>query len=91
MYYFLALFISIYGHPPSIVPEYMGNLSQEYAKFADFKNCEDYLLNVASKKYKYMSSKSGGNGKFLSNKNNTQFVICKKFKKQEISEFKIAK
>ena len=83
MKYFFVFFISIYGTPPSIMPEFKTIKKQTYVKFESKKECENYLTNIAVKRYKTMNVKSAGNGQYLKNNSNTQFVICKEFVKNK--------
>jgi len=76
---YLLFFVSIYGSPPSIMPEFETNKKINYVKFYSKDQCENYLIETATKKYKAMSIASSGSGLFLKNSKNTQFVVCKRF------------
>jgi hypothetical protein len=83
---YLVFYISIFGHPPSIMPEYSNLKKTSYLYFKDNKECENYLVNVAKQRFKFMKIYSSGNGKYLMNKKNTQFVICKALNYRGISK-----
>ena len=79
MQIYLVFFISIFGSPPSIMPEYDSLEKNKHVYFKSYIDCESYLIQVAADKYKSMEIISYGNGKYLKNSQNTQFVICKGF------------
>ncbi|MBF96346.1 MAG: hypothetical protein CMJ13_03880 [Pelagibacterales bacterium] len=81
---FLIFFISIYGVPPSIMPEFESLEKKNYIYFNTLQQCENYLTIVAIKKYKNMKISSHGSGKFLRNPKASQFVICKEFSKNKL-------
>jgi len=81
---FLVYFLSIYGIPPSVMTEYEGIEKKNYIHFTEKKDCENYLVKVGVKKYKTMQISSNGNGKFLKNSKQTQFLICKEFDKEKL-------
>ena len=81
---FLVLFISTYGNPPSIIPEFESTERNKYVYFQNNKDCENYLIILATKKYKYMEVNSYGSGKFLKNAKSTQFLICKELDKEKL-------
>ena len=83
--FYLVLYVSIYGSPPSIMPEYSNLEKRNYLYFNDLKECENYLLDVKNRKFKYMKVFSSGAGKYLKNSKNTQFVICKELNYEGIS------
>ena len=81
---YLVFFLSIYGIPPSIMTEFESSKKNNYVYFSNLKDCENYLMVVAKKKYKTMKISSHGGGKFLKNSKNSQFVICKEFNKEKL-------
>ncbi len=59
--------------------EFKSIKKQTYVKFKSKKEYENYWTDIAVKRYKTMNVKSAGNGRYLKNDNNTQFVICKEY------------
>ena len=84
---FLVFYLSTFGHPPSVMPEFENFDKSKYVYFKSNKECENYLVLVGTKKYKYMRISSYGGGKFLKNAQNTQFLICKEFNKSKLQSW----
>ena len=88
---YLVFYLSIFGNPPSVMPEYEDIQKKNYIYFNDKVDCENYLIKISKKKYKYMQINSSGNGKYLKNSKDSQFIICKEFYMKKIVGFNYPK
>ena len=73
-YFVIIVFTTFLGSPPEFIP----------VAFKNNSDCLNYLTKEVVKQYKYMQISSNGNGKFLKNSKQTQFLICKEFDKEKL-------
>ena len=71
---YLVFFISVFGNPPSIMPEYDSLEKNKYLYFKNYIDCESYLIQVSKNKYKSMQISSYGSGKYLRNSQNARRI-----------------